>query len=85
MLAAAQDLGYVVSQAASTLATGRNRNVGIVLPFLDRCKTLTQVSAGAQQRLMGSGYDVTLYNLEGDGTKRATCSRRSCCGSASTP
>ena len=69
VLAAAQELGYVVSQAASTLATGRNRNVGIVLPFLDRW-FFTQVLAGAQQRLMGCGYDVTLYNLEGDGSER---------------
>jgi len=69
VLRAADELGYVVSQAASTLASGRNRNVGIVLPFLDRW-FFTQVLAGAQQRLMRAGYDVTLYNLEGDGTER---------------
>ncbi|MGO1234458.1 MAG: LacI family DNA-binding transcriptional regulator [Microbacterium gubbeenense] len=69
VIAAARDLGYVVSQAASTLASGRNRNVGVVLPFLDRW-FFTQVLAGAQQQLMASGYDVTLYNLEGDGTER---------------
>ncbi|MGO3033381.1 MAG: LacI family DNA-binding transcriptional regulator, partial [Microbacterium gubbeenense] len=67
VIAAARDLGYVVSQAASTLASGRNRNVGVVLPFLDRW-FFTQVLAGAQQQLMASGYDITLYNLEGDGT-----------------
>ncbi|WP_221583560.1 LacI family DNA-binding transcriptional regulator [Microbacterium sp. G2-8] len=71
VMAAAQSLGYVVSQAASTLASGRNRNVGIVLPFLDKW-FFTQVLDGAQQRLMQSGYDVTLYNLAGSGTPRTT-------------
>ena len=69
VLAAARERGYVVSQAASTLASGRNRNVGIVLPFLERW-FFSQVLAGAQQSLMRAGYDVTLYNLEGDGSER---------------
>ncbi|MGI6879288.1 LacI family DNA-binding transcriptional regulator [Microbacterium sp. gxy059] len=69
VLGAARDLGYVVSQAASTLASGRNRNVGVVLPFLDRW-FFTQVLAGAQERLVHAGYDVTLYNLAGHGDER---------------
>ncbi|MGO1849447.1 LacI family DNA-binding transcriptional regulator [Microbacterium sp.] len=69
VLRAAADLGYVVSQAASTLASGRNRNVGLVLPFLDKW-FFTQVLAGAQERLMRAGYDVTLYNLAGRGFER---------------
>ncbi|WP_110589485.1 LacI family DNA-binding transcriptional regulator [Microbacterium suaedae] len=69
VIEAASELGYVVSQAASTLASGRNRNVGLVLPFLDKW-FFTQVLAGAQERLMRAGYDVTLYNLEGDGFER---------------
>ena len=69
VLQAAADLGYVVSQAASTLASGRNRNVGLVLPFLDKW-FFTQVLAGAQERLMRAGYDVTLYNLAGRGFER---------------
>jgi DNA-binding LacI/PurR family transcriptional regulator len=68
---AARELGYVVSQAASSLASGRTRNVGIVLPFLSRWY-FTSVLEGAQQRLMRSGYDVTLYNLAGDGRERRT-------------
>lgn len=71
VLAAANELGYVVSQAASTLSSGRTRNVGVVLPFLDKW-FFTQVLAGAQRRLVDSGYDVTLYNLEGDGSERRT-------------
>ncbi|MBP2437031.1 LacI family DNA-binding transcriptional regulator [Microbacterium amylolyticum] len=66
---AARNLGYVVSQAASTLASGRNRNVGIVVPFLDRW-FFTNVLAGAQERLMHAGYDITLYNLAGRGDER---------------
>lgn len=71
VLAAARELGYVVSQAASSLASGRTRNVGIVLPFLSRWY-FTSVLEGAQRRLMTSGYDVTLYNLAGDGGERRT-------------
>jgi DNA-binding LacI/PurR family transcriptional regulator len=71
VVAAARELGYVVSQAASSLASGRTRNVGIVLPFLSRWY-FTAVLEGAQQRLMRSGYDVTLYNLAGDGGERRT-------------
>jgi Transcriptional regulators len=33
---AADELGYVVSSSASALATGRMRNVGVVIPFLNR-------------------------------------------------
>ncbi|MBO3663107.1 LacI family DNA-binding transcriptional regulator [Microbacterium stercoris] len=69
VLEAASELGYVVSQAASSLASGRTRNVGIVLPFLNRWY-FTTVLEGAQQRLMRAGYDVTLYNLAGDGDER---------------
>ncbi|GAB3282257.1 LacI family DNA-binding transcriptional regulator [Microbacterium lacusdiani] len=71
VVAAARELGYVVSQAASSLASGRTRNIGIVLPFLNRWY-FTTVLEGAQQRLMRSGYDVTLYNLAGDGDERRT-------------
>lgn len=69
VLEAARELGYVVSQAASSLASGRTRNVGIVLPFLNRWY-FTTVLEGAQRRLMRAGYDVTLYNLAGDGDER---------------
>lgn len=69
VLAAASELGYVVSQAASTLASGRNRNVGVVLPFLDKW-FFAQVLTGAQERLTHAGYDVTLYSLAGRGYER---------------
>jgi DNA-binding LacI/PurR family transcriptional regulator len=62
VLDAAQELGYVVSSSASGLASGRTRNIGIVVPFLTRWY-YTQVIEGAQRELLASGYDVTLYNL----------------------
>lgn len=70
VLRAARELGYVVSQAASSLASGRTRNVGIVLPFLGRWY-FSSVLEGAQMQLMHAGYDVTLYNLAGHDGERA--------------
>lgn len=67
-LAAAQ-LGYVVNAEASSLATGRTRNIGVVVPFLNRW-FYTSVIEGAQRRLMQYGYDLTLYNLSGDDNER---------------
>jgi DNA-binding LacI/PurR family transcriptional regulator len=69
--AAADRLGYVVSSNASSLASGRTRNVGVVVPFLNRW-FFSSVLEGAQQALLGRGYDLTLYNLSGDGRERET-------------
>lgn len=71
VLAAAHALGYVVSSNASSLASGRTRNVGVVLPFLNRWY-FASVLEGAQQALLRAGYDVTLYNLSGGGEERAS-------------
>ncbi|PTW91156.1 LacI family transcriptional regulator [Microbacteriaceae bacterium MWH-Ta3] len=69
VLSAADALGYVVSASASSLATGRMRNVGIVTPFLTRW-FFSEVIEGAQRVLTEHGYDVTLYNLAGVGDQR---------------
>jgi DNA-binding LacI/PurR family transcriptional regulator len=66
---AAAELGYVVSSNASSLATGRTKNVGVVIPFLNRW-FYGSVVEGAQQALLGHGYDLTLYNLSGSGDER---------------
>ena len=66
---AATELGYVVSSSASGLASGRTRNIGVVVPFLTRWY-YTQVIEGAQRELLKSGYDVTLYNLAAGDQKR---------------
>ncbi|WP_139415369.1 LacI family DNA-binding transcriptional regulator [Agromyces laixinhei] len=68
---AAALLGYVVSSNASSLASGRTRNIGVVVPFLNRW-FFSSVLEGAQQSLLRSGYDLTLYNLSGDGRERAS-------------
>ncbi len=61
---AADQLGYVVSSNASSLASGRTRNVGVITPYLDRWY-FTQVLEGAQITLLEAGYDTTLYNVSG--------------------
>jgi LacI family transcriptional regulator, repressor for deo operon, udp, cdd, tsx, nupC, and nupG len=69
VLEAAQQLGYVVSSSASALATGRMRNVGVVIPFLNRW-FYGAVVEGAESALLAQGYDLTLYNLGGGAEER---------------
>ncbi|MGM7667729.1 LacI family DNA-binding transcriptional regulator [Microbacterium sp. A93] len=66
---AAQSLGYVVSSRASSLASGRTRNIGVVVPFLDRWFFSTVLS-GVSSALMRHGYDITLYNITADADAR---------------
>jgi DNA-binding LacI/PurR family transcriptional regulator len=61
---AADSLGYVVSSNASSLASGRTRNVGVVVPFLSRW-FFSSIVEGAEAALARKGYDLTLYNLGG--------------------
>lgn len=68
---AAQRLGYVASSSAYTLATGRNRNVGVVLPYVERWYFGT-VLAGIESRLIRAGYDLSLYGLDGSDEQRAS-------------
>jgi DNA-binding LacI/PurR family transcriptional regulator len=67
--AAAQSLGYVVSASASSLASGRTRNVGVLVPYLDRWFFSTVLS-GIANELMAHGYDITLYSLSADKEER---------------
>ncbi|WP_295835397.1 LacI family DNA-binding transcriptional regulator [uncultured Microbacterium sp.] len=69
VLAAADRLGYVVSAAASSLATGRTRAVGVVVPFLDRWFFST-VLAGISDELVRRGFDITLYSVSSDPGER---------------
>ncbi|WP_146066164.1 LacI family transcriptional regulator [Cryobacterium sp. Y82] len=62
--ASAAHLGYVVSSNASSLAFGRMKNIGVVVPFLNHW-FFASVVEGAQQALQRHGYDVTLCNLTG--------------------
>ena len=67
---AALQLGYVASHSAYTLATGRNRNVGVVLPYVDRWFFSTALEA-IESTLIENGYDLTLYNLSGGEDQRS--------------
>jgi len=67
--AAARRLGYVVQASASSLASGRTRCIGILVPLLDRWFYSTVLS-GVTAVLMEHGYDVTLYNLTTDQAER---------------
>jgi len=67
--AATESLGYVVSASASSLASGRTRNIGVLVPFLDRWFFSTVLN-GVASALMRRGYDITLYNLTADADVR---------------
>lgn len=69
VLSAAEELGYVVSAAASSLATGRARAIGVVVPLLDRWFFST-VLAGISDGLVREGYDITLYSVSNDPAER---------------
>lgn len=62
---AAAELGFVMSYHASSLASGRSHNIGVVLPFVNRWYFATLLE-GANAALMDAGYDLTLYDFQGD-------------------
>lgn len=66
---AADDLGYVVSSAASSLASGRTRSVGVIMPDLHRWFFNT-VLTGISETLTRAGFDLTLYNVTSDAQVR---------------
>ncbi|WP_026556882.1 LacI family DNA-binding transcriptional regulator [Arthrobacter sp. 35W] len=59
-LDAAAEVGFVLSYAASSLASGRHHNVGIVVPAVHRW-FFSSVVDGASSELIDAGYDLTLY------------------------
>ncbi|MEY3560905.1 MAG: hypothetical protein RL068_57 [Actinomycetota bacterium] len=69
VLKAAQELGYVASSSAYTLATGRAKNIGVVMPYIDRW-FFSAVLEGVVNALVNRGYDVTLYSLSGGEASR---------------
>lgn len=69
VMEAATLLDYVVSSNASSLASGRTNNIGLIIPALARWFFSAAVE-GAQHALMRHGYDVTLYDLSGEGAER---------------
>ncbi len=59
--AAAAALGYVPSTSAVSLATGRTRAVGVVVPSITRW-FFSEVLEGIQSVLIEAGLDLTLYD-----------------------
>jgi len=59
---AAEELGFVPSYHASSLASGRNHNVGLVVPSVHRWY-FSSVAEGVSAALLDAGYDLTLYNV----------------------
>lgn len=60
--AAADELGFVPSYHASSLASGRSHNIGLVVPSVNRWY-FSSVVEGVSATLLDAGYDLTLYNV----------------------
>lgn len=69
VVAAAATIGYVVSSNASSLVTGQTRNVGVVIPHINRWY-FGEVLEGIESALIAAGYDLTLYRLSSDAAER---------------
>ena len=69
VVAAAAAIGYVVSSTAASLVTGRTRNVGVVIPHINRWY-FGDVLEGIESALIAAGYDLTLYRLSADAAER---------------
>ncbi|WEK60622.1 MAG: LacI family DNA-binding transcriptional regulator [Candidatus Microbacterium colombiense] len=66
---AAAQLAYVAHSSATSLATGRTRTVGIVMPPVDRW-FFAELLAGVQESLFALDYDLSLYGVpEGSDTR----------------
>lgn len=61
--AAAAELGYIPSTNAVSLATGRTRSVGVIMPYVNRW-FFAEVLEGIQQSLLAEGLDLTLYDAK---------------------
>lgn len=61
VLEAAESLGFVPSYNASSLASGRTRNIGVMVPTVSRW-FFSSVLEGVSKTLLEAGYDLTLYN-----------------------
>lgn len=69
VVAAAAEIGYVVSSNAASLVTGQTLNVGVVIPSIGRW-FFGEVLEGIESSLIRAGYDLTLYRLSNDAEQR---------------
>lgn len=73
---AADRLGYIPSSAASGLATGRSRALGVLVPVINRW-FYVNVLEGIDAELRQAGYDLILYSLGGPAGDRERVFHRS--------
>lgn len=66
---AAEELDYVVSASASRLATGRTQQVGVITPYVSRW-FFGQVLSGVESVLRAAGYDLLLYSVGDEDSRR---------------
>jgi len=59
---AARSLSYIAHSSATSLATGRTRTVGVVVPSVGRW-FFAEVLVGAQEALLEHGYDLALFSV----------------------
>lgn len=69
VLDAARHIGYVASPNAASLVTGRTKNVGVIIPFVNRWY-FGEVLEGIEDALLERDYDLTLYNVRPGTTSR---------------
>ncbi|WP_298458004.1 LacI family DNA-binding transcriptional regulator [uncultured Cellulomonas sp.] len=64
VLRASAELGFVPSANAAGLASGRSRNIGVIVPGVDRW-FFAKVVRGISEELLDQGYDLSLYTTGG--------------------
>lgn len=69
VLEIAARLQYVASPTAAGLATGKTLTVGVITPHINQWYYST-VLEGIQTTLLDHGYDLALYNFNGDDADR---------------
>ncbi len=69
ILAIASEMGYVASSAASGLATGRTRTIGVLAPYVSRW-FFSRAIEGVDVALQENQYNLMLINLAGYGGGR---------------
>ncbi|WP_263120545.1 LacI family DNA-binding transcriptional regulator [Cellulomonas sp. RIT-PI-Y] len=70
VLRVADELGYVPSPSAASLASGRTRTIGLISPWVSHW-FFANVIEGAERALRAEGFDALLYTFEVErGTRR---------------
>lgn len=66
---AAEEIGFVASPNAASLVTGKTKNIGVVIPFINRW-FFGEILEAIEEALLNSGFDMTLYNLHPGSAER---------------